>query len=209
VGPHQFAQLFGESENQVEVPGREQPITAFIEPLESVLPAAPRAVAVAAGMVGIVLRFALCTLADMSSESLRAAIGDVAEGTPVAWHHAALKPLQVPRAEKPEDLCKLGHGRRPEYQWLHLRHHGVYGDMEPVYGLLREMGIEGSRLGALVPEDLLDGSNIDAVLQKIGGVRMTQRMDSGILLDGAFAHHRFEGLLERGLTKRAFPVLWE
>lgn len=111
VSPDQLTKLPGEGKDQVKIEDRQEGLPALLDPLPSVLSMAFGAVAVAAGVIGIVHLSTLIALEEMTPKSFCAAIHEVPQSTDVAWEHSVSELLDVLRAIEPEDFGKLRHER--------------------------------------------------------------------------------------------------
>lgn len=68
----------------------------------------------------------------------------------------------------------------------------------PAGAAIQHMGIDHPRLHVTVTQQLLNGSNVMATLQEVGGKRMPKCVTTGLLADSCAQHGSFHGLLDQG-----------
>jgi len=194
VGPREGSQLGGEGEGEKVVGTRQEALVQPFEPELCGAVVALRAVAVAAGMVGEVEVSAIVAAEHRASENRSPAGKDVRHRPGVRGQHAGAKGLSIGGPGAAEDFRQLDHGGNP---WRSAAlHQPVDGVSCGVANLPGEVGVDGSSAGAGVAEVLLDQSQVDTILEQMGGVGVAQGVDVGALVDAALFHGVAEGTLE-------------
>ena len=98
----------------------------------------------------------------------------------MAGQYLAVEARQIVRAVAADDLGQLDHRLDAGVKLLQR-------DIEAGENPGGEVGVDGGGLQRLVPEKFLDDPQIDAALQKMGGIRVPQGMHARRLLHPALA----------------------
>src|SRR5258708_39220603 len=85
---------------------------------------------------------------------------------------------------------------------LEVAHELVDAQLVLSFAETGQMGVEGRHHGALVSEIDLDLAEVLALLKKVSGVRVPQRVHMGGLLDAASLEGQAEGPLQGGAAHR-------
>ena len=192
VGACERAELGGESEGDELVgTGQESSAQAFEPELRRAI-VTLWAVSVAARVVGVVEAFTGVADEQGATESRCPAVDDVRHGLSVRRQHAVAIDLPVGLPGAAEDLRQLDHDR-----WrLASLHQAIDGVFCRVANLPSEMSVDGGSARAGMAEVLLDESEIDAVLEQVSGIGVTQGVDVSALVQAAPLDGVSEGALQ-------------
>ena len=88
---------------------------------------------------------------------------------------------------------------------IELALEGVGGAADSPAAAVEDVGVDHRRLQVPMAEQLLDGADVVAVLQQVGGEAVTEGMAGSVLDQPGSAHGVPEGALDRGLVEVMSP----
>jgi len=196
-------QRFGDGEGDQEVGHRQEQTGVSGQPLVGVGLAALGTMPIIAGMIGVVVGAAV------RAEEERAAQGGGVTGQELLKHlaltrgHVRAESVQIDRAptleqvlepDRPGISPRGGRGRHGRHS--QIGHEGVESFL--VLGLTEagQVGIDDGGGGAFVAEVDLNLSEVFALFEQVGGIRVTKPMDRGVFLDAAGFQGEAEAALE-------------
>jgi len=139
---------------------------------------------------------AVIALPEMPAARGGATGDEVVEGPAVRREQTGTVRLAIGGPRHPDDVGQFEHGRRRR---LHEAVHQVLNRIDgPAFHLGGEVRVERGGLGARVTQIRLNQSEVDVGFERMGGVRMSKRVDVGALGHARPEHRAMERGLEAG-----------